>query len=71
MLAVTAEVKIRYRKPLPLGRTAKVVARVSRCEPPLYIAEARITSGDVVHATCTGKFMRVDEGVRIPQDAPR
>lgn len=59
-VAVTAEAAIRYRCPLSLGRTATVVGRVTQCEPPLYLVEARITSGDVVHATCRGKFMRRD-----------
>ena len=61
-VAVTAEVTLRYRHPLPLGRTATVVGCVTQCEPPLYLAEARIISGEVVHATCTGKFMRRDVG---------
>jgi uncharacterized protein (TIGR00369 family) len=60
--AVTAEVKIRYWHPLPLGRSASVVGLVAQCEPPLYIVEARITCGDTVHATCSGKFMRLVEG---------
>ncbi len=59
-VAVTAEVTIRYRNPLPLGGTATVEGRVTQREPPLYLVEARITSGDVVHATCTGKFMRME-----------
>ncbi len=58
-VAVTAEVNIRYRQPLPLGRTVTVEGRVTRCEPPLYLVEARVTSDDVVHATCAGKFMRM------------
>jgi len=57
-VAVTAEVNIRYRHPLPLGRSVTVEGRVTQCEPPLYLVEARITSDGVVHATCTGKFMR-------------
>jgi uncharacterized protein (TIGR00369 family) len=58
-VAVTAELKIRYRKPLPLGRSATVVAQVTLCEPPLYTVEARIASGAEIHANATGKFMRV------------
>lgn len=63
--AVTAEVKIRYWHPLRLGQTASVTGEVTQCEPPLYLTEARITSGGVVHATCTAKFMR------MPEDALR
>ena len=62
--AVTAEVKIRFWHPLPLDRSATVVGLVTQCEPPLYVVEARITSGEVVHATCTGKFMRLMESGR-------
>ena len=60
--AVTAEAKIRYWHPLRLGESATVEGRVTRCEPPLYLVEARIASGpsgETVHATCAGKFMRV------------
>jgi uncharacterized protein (TIGR00369 family) len=60
-VAVTAEVKIRYVHPLPLGRPASVVGRVTQCEPPLYVAEARICSGEMVHATGTAKFMRMHD----------
>jgi uncharacterized protein (TIGR00369 family) len=60
-VAVTAEVKIRYRRPLRVGQPATVEARVTQCEPPLYIVEARVTSEEGVHATCTGKFMRMSE----------
>ncbi|MCG6956588.1 MAG: PaaI family thioesterase [Gemmatimonadetes bacterium] len=63
-VAVTAEVKVRYWHPLPLGRSATVVGLVTQCEPPLYLVEARITCGDTVHATCTGKFMRLMEPER-------
>ena len=59
-VAVTAEVKIRYLHPLPLGSSATVVGHVTRREPPLYLVEARITSEETVHATCAGKFMRKD-----------
>jgi uncharacterized protein (TIGR00369 family) len=64
-VAVTAEAKIRYWRPLPLGRLVTVVGHVTACEPPLYLVEARITSGgsgEVVHATCTAKFMRAAGG---------
>jgi acyl-coenzyme A thioesterase PaaI-like protein len=63
-VAVTAEAKIRYWHPLPLGRSATVLGAVAQCEPPLYIAEARITSSEGVHATCTAKFMRVADRPR-------
>jgi uncharacterized protein (TIGR00369 family) len=62
-VAVTAEAKIRYWRPLPVGGRALVVGEVTQCEPPLYLTEARITSGSTVHATATAKFMR------IPDDA--
>ncbi len=63
--AVTAEVKTRYWRPIHLGQEACVVGQVTQCEPPLYLAEARITSGETVHATCTAKF------IRIPPDGLR
>lgn len=56
-VALTAELKIRYWKPLRLGATAIVTGQVTRSEPPLYLAEARLTSEDGVYATCAGKFM--------------
>lgn len=62
-VAVTAEITVRYRHPLPLGAQATVTGRITRREPPLYLAAASISSDGVVHATCTGKFMRrTDDG---------
>lgn len=59
-VAVTAEVNIRYRHPLPIGRVATVEGWVTQFEPPLYLVEAHIVSDAAVHATCTGKFMRME-----------
>ena len=58
-VAVTAELSIRYRAPFPLGRTATVTGRVTRCAPRLFVGEACIASEDRIYASCTGKFMRV------------
>jgi len=63
VVAVTAEVKIRYWRPLRLGTSATIVGQVTRREPPLYLAEARIASDEGVYATCSGKFMVLPDGL--------
>jgi uncharacterized protein (TIGR00369 family) len=63
-VAVTAELTVRYWEPLPLGQPATVVGQVVRCEPPLYLGEARIVVADHLYATARGKFMRIPNADR-------
>jgi acyl-coenzyme A thioesterase PaaI-like protein len=57
---VTAELTIRYRKPVPLGGDVKVVARITRDSRRLFegTGEIRLADGSVAVAA-SGKYLRM------------
>jgi uncharacterized protein (TIGR00369 family) len=55
--AVTAELSIKYRAPVQLGRTAVVEAQATRDLFPLFIMEATISQAGESKATATAKFI--------------
>lgn len=57
-IAVTADLHVRFRYPLRLGRRAWVRARMTRACPPLFILAAEVAQDGQVKATAVGKFMR-------------
>jgi len=57
-VAVTADLHVRFRYPLRLGRRALVRARMTRACPPLFILTAEVAQDGQVKATAVGKFMR-------------
>jgi len=54
---VTGELKVRYRHPVLVGRTAIVRGRIQRESRPLYITEAELIQDGQVKALATAKFM--------------
>ena len=57
----TVELKVRFRRPVPVETPLEVRARVSRHTRRLSFAEARILmADDGILATAEGKFMQVD-----------
>jgi uncharacterized protein (TIGR00369 family) len=62
VVAVTVDLQIRFRAPLPLGQTVTIVGEVTRFTPFISSAEARVVSGTTVYATATGRFMPRGEG---------
>jgi uncharacterized protein (TIGR00369 family) len=59
--AVTAELNVRYRRPVLTGRPATVRAWLERDLAPLYLLRAELVQDGVVQAEATAKFME-DEG---------
>lgn len=57
IVAVTAELAVRFRHPIETACGAGVCARIVRACPPLYVLEARLTQNGKLKATATGKFM--------------
>lgn len=55
--SVTAELSIKYRAPVQLGRTAVVEAHASRDLFPLFLMEATLSQGGESKATATAKFV--------------
>lgn len=57
IVAVTAEMTVRFRHPIALDTPLTVSAHVTRSQMPLHIVEARIVQDGQVKARATGKFM--------------
>lgn len=57
--AVTAELTVRFRHPVRLGRTVLVRARLTRSQTPLHVLAAELIQDGQVRATAEGKFMEV------------
>jgi uncharacterized protein (TIGR00369 family) len=55
--AVTAELSVRFRAPVALGRTAVTEARATRDLYPLFYMEAWLVQDGETKATATGKFL--------------
>lgn len=55
--SVTAELSIKYRAPVQLGRTAVIEAHASRDLFPLFLMEASLSQGGESKATATAKFV--------------
>lgn len=58
LTAVTADLHVRYHRPVQVDRTAQVRATLTRSRPPLYALEAELVQGGRVRASATAKFMR-------------
>lgn len=57
VVAVTADLNVRFRWPVFIDKKATVKAEVRRNDSPLYIVEARIIQEGKVRITATGKFL--------------
>jgi len=58
VVALTGDLRVRYRHPLRVGLEARVRAGVTRVTPPLYACAAEIHQAGRCVATATAKFMR-------------
>jgi len=57
IVAVTAEMTVRFKHPIELVAPAVVRAHITRSQAPLHIVEAQIVQDVQVKAKATGKFM--------------
>jgi acyl-coenzyme A thioesterase PaaI-like protein len=57
VVAVTAELAVRFRSPVVVGRQTTVWAKILRKDSPLYVVEAKITQDGKTRVTATGKFL--------------
>jgi uncharacterized protein (TIGR00369 family) len=58
--AMTAELVVRYRKPVAIGQPVIARARVTRDLHPLFYLEADVTQEGEIRAAATAKFMIQD-----------
>lgn len=54
---VTAELSLKYSRPVAVGRPATVRARVERDLAPLYVLRAELAQDGLVKVTASAKFM--------------
>lgn len=57
IVAVTAEIKVRFRHPVELNAPLVVRAHITRSQAPLHVVEAEIVQDGQIKAKATGKFM--------------
>jgi acyl-coenzyme A thioesterase PaaI-like protein len=57
IVAVTAELSVRFLSPVAIDRQACVKAWLDKSYPPLYILKAELLQGGTALATASGKFM--------------
>jgi acyl-coenzyme A thioesterase PaaI-like protein len=57
LTGITADLKVRFRHPVILGKPAQVTARLKNASHPLYVLEAHITQNGQLKARATGRFM--------------
>jgi acyl-coenzyme A thioesterase PaaI-like protein len=56
-VAVTGELKIRFRHPVATGQPAYVRAWIERSRPPLHLMAARVVQGGRIMASASAKFL--------------
>jgi acyl-coenzyme A thioesterase PaaI-like protein len=57
IVAVTAEMNIRFRHPIKLGMPIVLRAKITREQSPLYVVDASLIQENQLRAKSTGKFM--------------
>ena len=58
--AYTADLRVRFKRPLDVGHPAQVTASITRDAAPIYELKAKIEQQGKVRALATGKFMAKD-----------
>jgi acyl-coenzyme A thioesterase PaaI-like protein len=66
LTGVTAELSVRFRHPVLLGKPARVTARLRGAAHPLYELEARIIQNGQLKARATGRFMHKEHDGERP-----
>ena len=60
-VAMTAELKVRYRNPVVIGEEMIIRAWVTRSQSPLHLLEAQLKQEGCIKATASAKFMERNE----------
>lgn len=69
LVAVTAEMTVRFRHPIATSEPLQVRATITRSQSPLHVAEAEIIQRGQVKARATGKFM--EKAFGLPRSGAR
>ena len=57
IVAVTAELSVRFRDPVRTDAFSRITARITRFSSPLHVGEAELEQEGRVKARAAGKFM--------------
>lgn len=69
---LTAELSVRFLKPIELARTYRINARLLKARSRFYIAEGDVIGENgAVHASAQGKFMVIDDVKAIRRDSSK
>ena len=71
LVAMTAELKVRYRKPVLIGQEMTLRAWITRSQPPLHLLEAELKQEGCIKAIASAKFMERNEKNNCRHDAGR
>ena len=61
VVALTADLRVRYRDPVAIGPEISLRAWIEQRHPPLYIMGAELLQEGCVKATASAKFMERNE----------
>lgn len=65
ILAVTAEITVRYRRPVKTGEKLRFVGRIVRNRGRVYLTEGEAFGDDTtIYATAKGRYVEVSEDLR-------
>jgi acyl-coenzyme A thioesterase PaaI-like protein len=56
-VAMTGELKVRYREPVVIGTEMLIRAWITQSHPPLYLLKAELTQEGCIRATASAKFV--------------
>ncbi len=71
LVAMTAELSVRYRKPVLSGQALILRARITHSRPPLHLLAAELEQEDCIRAIASAKFLQCDARDGPSQDADR
>ena len=60
-VAMTAELKVRYRKPVFIAQEMLIRAWITRSHSPLHLLEAELEQEGCIKATASAKFFEINE----------
>ena len=60
-VAMTGELKVRYRKPVVIGQEMLLRAWITRSQAPLHLLEAELKQEGCIKATASAKFVERNE----------
>jgi len=61
IVAVTAELRVRYREPVLIGSEILLRGWIENRHPPLFLMSAELKQDDCIRATASAKFMQQHE----------